>query len=72
MKSLMIKLCICALFLQYTLSKTSLTSSIIFLIKASDVLGEASTDGAGSKGAITYALGSNGGYVLKDEAVSFS
>ena len=65
----MIKLCICALFLQSVFSKNSLNSGNISFNSASDVLGEASTDGAAVKGAITYALGSNGGYALKDDAV---
>lgn len=40
----------------------------IFIL-ASDILGEASSDGTVTKGAITYSLGSNGGYALKDESV---
>merc|ERR1712032_809139 len=32
-----------------------------------DILGEISSDGSVSRGAISYALGSNGGYTLKDE-----
>ncbi len=39
-------------------------------ILGADVLGEASSDGSVSKGAITYSLGSAGGYVLKDDNVS--
>lgn len=36
---------------------------------AGDVLGEAASDGSVSRGAISYSLGSNGGYALKDENV---
>jgi hypothetical protein len=32
-------------------------------------LGEIASDGSVSRGAISYALGSNGGYTLKDETV---
>jgi hypothetical protein len=41
------------------------------IILASDVLGESSTDGIQTKGAITYSLGSAGGYTLKDETVKY-
>jgi len=33
-------------------------------------MGEISSDGTVSRGAISYSLGSNGGYVLKDDKVS--
>jgi len=32
-------------------------------------LGEAASDGSVSRGAISYSLGSNGGYSLRDEKV---
>jgi hypothetical protein len=32
-------------------------------------LGEAASDGSVSRGAISYSLGSNGGYSLKDDSV---
>lgn len=35
-------------------------------------MGEISSDGKVARGAISYALGSNGGYALKDEAVRFN
>jgi hypothetical protein len=34
-------------------------------------LGEFSSDGLVSKGALTYALGSNGGYALKNDLVIY-
>lgn len=35
-------------------------------------MGEAASDGTLSRGAISYALGSNGGYALKEENVIFN
>merc|ERR1712151_95439 len=48
-------------------SKSSKYLQIINLNLANDILGEISSDGSTSRGAISYALGSNGGYTLKDE-----
>ena len=74
MKRIVLKLCITViLFTSFALSKTNLKAKSgklnLFLNIASDVLGESSSDGSQTKGAISYSLGSNGGYVLKDETV---
>jgi hypothetical protein len=69
MKSFILKLCICVFLFKNILSKSSLSTCKFYLNLAGDVLGESSTDGAASKGAITYALGSDGGYTLKDSKV---
>lgn len=45
------------------------TSKYKKITLAGDVLGEAASDGTVSRGAISYALGSNGGYTLRDEKV---
>jgi len=76
MKSEFLKLCICGLFLtSFILAKANLESlngnnfyKFLWFL-GSDVLGEASSDGSVTKGAITYSLGSDGGYALKDDTV---
>jgi hypothetical protein len=74
MKSTILKLCICAfVFSSLVISKEKLqtdSSKYTFLnTLEADVLGEATSDGGLAKGAITYALGSSGGYVLSNDSV---
>ncbi len=68
-----LKLCISVVLLSIMVScneKTvSETSSKDYINKIDDVLGESSSDGGRNVGAISFALGTNGGYVLKEGSV---
>jgi hypothetical protein len=75
MKNTLVKLCMSAILMALIINcakkiKTDSGGKIVSLFNiVTDILGESSTDGSVNKGAIAYSLGSNGGYVLKDEKV---
>lgn len=68
--SIVLAILISAIFTNEIQKNNAKTSKLTYLINlANDILGEISSDGSVSRGAISYALGSNGGYTLKDETV---
>ena len=75
MKNTILKLCMSFVIMALLINcgkkiKTETGGKIICLLNiVTDILGEASSDGSLSKGAIAYSLGSNGGYVLKEDKV---
>jgi len=74
MKNTLLKLCITTLFITLLINcdkklNAESTGKLFKSFLAKDILGESSTDGSVNRGAIAYSLGSNGGYVLKDDKV---